>query len=128
MHLTTTNTSDSISTTTTNAILPMSFSAHRLLTSTCVVRSSACATFDIVAPRAFTDPIKQPVSLQAVLADKTLLWATPQMLRVRAATAKALTSIFAGFVFTTTSFTNIICFAALVAGFSRVLIRHSPVG
>merc|ERR1711874_152916 len=53
-------------------------------------------------------------------------WPTPQMLRFKAATAKALTTVFAGFAFTTTSFPNIILFPALVAGFTRVLILHSP--
>merc|ERR1719506_1826922 len=49
-----------------------------------------------------------------------------QMLRFRAETAKALTTVFAGFAFTTTSFPNIILFPALVAGFTFVLILHNP--
>merc|ERR1719506_1844399 len=49
-----------------------------------------------------------------------------QMLRFRAATAKAFTTVFAGFAFTTTSFPNIILFPALVAGFTLVLILHNP--
>merc|ERR1719158_966730 len=52
--------------------------------------------------------------------------ATLQMLRFRAATAKALTTVLAGLAFTTTSFPNIIFFPALVAGFTLVLIRQSP--
>merc|ERR1712066_96172 len=43
-----------------------------------------------------------------------------------AATAKAFTTVFAGFALTTTSLPNIIFFPALVAGFFLVLIMQRP--
>merc|ERR1740129_519546 len=53
-------------------------------------------------------------------------FAVTQMLCFKDATANALTTVFAGFAFTTTSLPNIILFPALVAGLTLVLILHSP--
>merc|ERR1719436_1601281 len=49
-----------------------------------------------------------------------------QMLRFRAATANAFTTVFAGFAFTMTVLPNISRVPALVAGFTRVLILQRP--
>merc|ERR1719201_1107417 len=45
---------------------------------------------------------------------------------LRAETGKALTTVLAFIAFTTTVFPNISFFPALVAGFRRVLIMHTP--
>merc|ERR1711865_779055 len=45
---------------------------------------------------------------------------------LRAATGYAFTTVFAGFAFTFVSRPNIMRTPALVAGFTRVLIRHRP--
>merc|ERR1719378_1208640 len=45
---------------------------------------------------------------------------------LRAAVANAFTTVFAGFALTITVFPKISFFPALVAGFTRVLIRISP--
>merc|ERR1711862_476089 len=50
----------------------------------------------------------------------------PQIWLFNAATGKALTIVFAGLAFTTTSLPKIFFFPALVAGFTRVLIRQRP--
>merc|ERR1719436_1443256 len=49
-----------------------------------------------------------------------------QMLRFRAATANAFTTVFAGFAFTMTVLPNISRDPALVAGFTLVLILQRP--
>merc|ERR1719436_2093431 len=49
-----------------------------------------------------------------------------QMLRFRAATANAFTTVFAGFAFTMTVWPNISRLPALVAGFTLVLILQRP--
>merc|ERR1719149_127943 len=50
----------------------------------------------------------------------------PQICFFSAATGKAFTMVFAGFAFTLVSLPNIILTPALVAGFRRVLMRHTP--
>merc|ERR1712087_753354 len=52
--------------------------------------------------------------------------ATSQTIFFTADTAYAFTTVLAGFAFTTTSLPNIIRLPAFVAGFSLVLILHSP--
>merc|ERR1719379_2113970 len=49
-----------------------------------------------------------------------------QMLFLIAETGKALTTVFAGFALTMTSFPNAILLPAFVAGFTRVLILNKP--
>merc|ERR1712224_957448 len=52
--------------------------------------------------------------------------AASQMAALSAATAKALTTVLAGFAFTFTSFPNITLLPALVAAFFLVLTMHTP--
>merc|ERR1719149_256881 len=50
----------------------------------------------------------------------------PQICFFNAATGNAFTMVFAGLAFTLVSLPNIILTPALVAGFVRVLMRHTP--
>merc|ERR1739842_94715 len=52
--------------------------------------------------------------------------ASTQMLAFRAATGNALTIVFEGLALTMTILPKISLLPALVAGFTRVLIRHRP--